>query len=126
MGRDLAVGVDLVEVDRFVRALRRWPGLITRVFSDDELDACLTSANPDERLAVRFAAKEAAFKALGDGWPSLRYHDVRVTSDVSGAPVLMLDGRAAELAGSRAVACSLSHERGFALAEVILHATEEG
>jgi len=125
MGRDLAVGVDLVEVDRFARALRRWPRLIERVFTDTELDACLDSPNLDERLAARFAAKEATFKALGDGWPNVAYHDVQIDT-TDGQPVLVLQGRAAELAGTRAVACSLSHERGLALAEVILHATEEG
>lgn len=126
MGSDLAVGVDLVEVDRFARAVLRWPRLIERVFTAEEIETCLESPNADERLAARFAAKEATFKALGDGWPNLTYHDVEIGAGDVGAPVLVLGGRAAALAGRRAVACSLSHERGLALAEVILHTTEEG
>lgn len=126
MGRALTVGIDLVEVDRFTRALRRWPRLLERVFTDGEIDSCASSPKLEERLAARFAAKEAAFKALGDGWPRLGYHDVEIRVADGGAPSLVLGGRAATLAGRRAVACSIAHDAGLAIAEVVLQATEEG
>jgi holo-[acyl-carrier protein] synthase len=126
MGRELAVGVDLIEVDRFARALRRWPGLRHRVFTACELTTCLDSPNTDERLAARFAAKEAVFKALGDGWPRLSYQDVEIVTLDDGAPALSLSGRAAELARRRAFALSMSHEGGMAMAGVVASPTEEG
>lgn len=126
MGRELAVGVDLVEVDRFARALGRWPGLADRVFTAGELITCLDSPNPDERMAARFAAKEAVFKALGCGWPSISYHDVEVLSLDDGAPALCLTGRAAALARRRTFALSMSHDGGMAMAGVVVCPTEEG
>ena len=126
MGRELAVGVDLVEVGRFSRALRRWPGLADRVFTPSELTSCLDAPNPDESLAARFAAKEAAFKALGDGWPRVAYHDVEIVTLDDGAPALNLSGRAATLGRRRAFALSLSHDGGMAMAGVVACPTEEG
>ncbi len=126
MGKELAVGVDLVEVDRFARAIRRWPGLAGRVFTPSELTTCLDLPNPDESLAARFAAKEAAFKALGDGWPHIGYHDVEIVTLDDGAPALCLSGRAAALASRRAFALSLSHDGGMAMAGVVACPTEEG
>lgn len=117
MGRRLAVGIDLVQVPRFTRAVQRWPALLHRMFTDAEIDTCMSSSNRHERLAARFAAKEAAFKALGHGWPEIAYRDVEVLTDP--APTLRLRGRAEELAGPRASAVSLSHAGGFAIAEVV-------
>lgn len=126
MADETAIGVDLVEVDRFARALRRWPRLLERVFTERELDACLDSRNADHRLAARFAAKEAVFKALGDGWPRLPYTEVEVLTPDDGAPALQLFGRAAALANRRACALSLAHDGGFAIAGVVISSTEEG
>jgi holo-[acyl-carrier protein] synthase len=126
VGRELAVGVDLVEVDRFAHAMRRWPRLADRVFTPCELTTCLDRPNPDESLAARFAAKEAAFKALGDGWPRIAYHDVEIVTLDDGAPSLCLTGRAAALAQRRAFAVSLSHDGGMAMAGVVACPTEEG
>jgi holo-[acyl-carrier protein] synthase len=126
MGRELAVGVDLVQVDRFAHAVRRWPRLLDRVFTPSELSTCLASPNAEERLAARFAAKEAAFKALGHGWPRIAYHDVEVVTLDDGAPALSLSGPAAALAQRRAFALSLSHDAGMAMAGVVACPTEEG
>ncbi|MGH2793375.1 MAG: holo-ACP synthase [Actinomycetota bacterium] len=126
MGKELALGVDLIEVDRFTRALRRWPALVARMFTTCELTTCLDSPNADERLAARFAAKEAVFKALGDGWPRISYRDVEIVTLDDGAPALALSGRAAVLAGRRAFALSLSHDSGMAMAGVVACPTEEG
>lgn len=118
MPRTLAVGIDLVQVSRFARVMERWPALLHRMFTAAELGACPPSVGRDERLAARFAAKEATFKALGHGWPDVPYHDVEVLSDP--APTVHLRGRAAELAGSRRCAVSLAHTGDLAIAEVVL------
>jgi holo-[acyl-carrier protein] synthase len=120
----LSVGIDLVEVDRFARALRRWPRLLERVFTEDEVMSCLESRDAEERLAARFASKEAAFKALGDGWPTIPYPDVEIVSAPNGRPSLRLRGRAAVLARGREAAVSMTHAGGLAIAEVILGARD--
>jgi holo-[acyl-carrier protein] synthase len=120
----IAVGVDVVDVGRFARVLERWPRLAERVFTDGERETCAGSRNMPARLAARFAAKEATFKALGRGWPDLRYQDVAVELDRSGAPSISLGGRAAVLAGGRQSAVSIAHTEDLAIAEVILSAPE--
>jgi holo-[acyl-carrier protein] synthase len=113
----LATGVDLVEVERFARAVRRQPRLLERIFTEDERACC---AGDDERLAARFAAKEATFKALGSGWPSVAYRNVEVVYRDSGAPMLRLKGAASVLTGERGVVVSLSHTAGLAVAQVVI------
>jgi holo-[acyl-carrier protein] synthase len=120
MCEDAAVGVDLVEVARMTRALNMQPRFLERVFTEGEITTCRGSAGGDERFAARFAAKEAAFKALGKGWPELGYRDVEVALSETGAPRLELHGAAKSFADRRHAAVSLSHTGGFAIAHVML------
>lgn len=120
----LGTGVDLVVIGRIGR-LREKHGerFLNRIFTPAELEECLGRALPDQGLAARFAAKEAAMKALGTGLAQgVGWRDVEVGS-TGGRPVLMLHGRAAELAkdmGVRNCALSLSHEREYAMAMVVM------
>src|SRR5260370_41119609 len=117
---DTSLGVDLVDVGRIARALQTQPRFLERVFTAGEIKTCFGSAGADERFAARFAAKEAAFKALGKGWPELGYHDVEVSLADNGAPRLDLHGDALALADRRRAALSLSHTGGLAIAHVML------
>ncbi len=90
-----------------------------RIFTEGEQKYCLSRPNPAQHFAARFAAKEAAFKALGDGWPKLSWTDVEVVSE-SRQPGLVLRGRASEMAGGCTPLVSLSHDAGVAIAEVVL------
>jgi len=113
----LVVGCDVVEVSRIQRLLAERPEARARIFSRAELvDATRGDVDPDgpvamQRLAARFAAKEATRKALGGRGPGLTSIEVR-SSDV-GVPSMWLDGRATTLA------CSLSHDAGVAMAVVV-------
>ncbi len=110
----LGVGIDLVDVERFKRALARRAGLKQRLFTELELDQ---SKGPSEaarasRLAARFAAKEAVMKALGVGIGAVRFHDIEIQRLTSGQPKLKLTGAAARLAADRGVIdwqVSMSH-----------------
>jgi holo-[acyl-carrier protein] synthase len=116
------VGVDLVGVPRFRRALQRRPSLAGRLFSEEERAYAARFPDPAERLAARFAAKEAAMKALGTGLFSVRFLDLRVTRGPGGAPGLELSGRALELARRRGVErflVSLTHTDEMAQAVVV-------
>ncbi|HUX07867.1 MAG TPA: holo-ACP synthase [Acidobacteriota bacterium] len=121
----VGVGIDIVEIARISRARGRWAGrFLRRLFTHRELDYCLASANRDHRLAARFAAKEAAFKALGTGLAAgCRWHDVEVVPDERGAPALELSGAAADIASRRGVRrsfVSLTHAAAYAAAVVVL------
>lgn len=117
-------GVDLVEVARIARLLAEYPErFLERVFTRGERDYCLAGRRRDEHLAARFAAKEATLKALGTGWRSgIAWTDVEVSLLPSGAPVLRLQGRAAQVASEQGVSrwlVSLSHTPEYAMASVI-------
>jgi holo-[acyl-carrier protein] synthase len=113
------IGVDVIEIERLERALERRPGLAERVFSDAELEFAGARRRPGPHLAARFAAKEAAVKALGLG--GLRLREVEVAGGGTEPPRLILHGSAAEAARERGVELevSLTHSRDVAAAVVL-------
>jgi holo-[acyl-carrier protein] synthase len=120
----VGTGVDIVETRRIEEAFGRYGGRFAkRLFTPAEIAYCEKFKNRAERFAARFAAKEAAFKALGTGWRNgVRWLDVEVTHQPSGKPEIRLTGRAHELAGQMRVArtsISLSHSDRYAVAQVI-------
>ncbi|MGH9088903.1 MAG: holo-ACP synthase [Acidimicrobiales bacterium] len=116
------VGVDAVDVDRFRDVLGRRPAIADRLFTDGER---ADGRGDPERLAVRFAAKEATMKALGRGIGSFGWRDVEVVRAASGAPSLRLTAAAAEVARRQGVArwhVSLTHTGRVAVALVVAEA----
>ena len=109
------IGVDLVDLARFERAISRTPALRDRLFAESERDLPLHS------LAGRFAAKEALIKALGES-TGVRWHDMEIVSDGHGNPSFVVHGAVAELVANRGIAglhLSMSHDAGVAIAYVI-------
>ena len=118
-------GIDLVEVERIAR-MRAEHGdhFLERIFTDDERAYAMASAKrADEHLAARFAAKEAAMKALGLGLrDGLNWTDLEVARDGLGAPFLVLHAKAAERAerlGVSSWTLSLSHTDTHAVASAV-------
>lgn len=115
------IGVDAVEIARFRASLQRTPKMRTRLFTPAELDSLAGMADPVPSLAARFAAREAAMKAMGVGLGAFDFHDVSVSSLPSGAPVLEVTGRALALAGDLGITgwhVSLTHTESVAIAFV--------
>jgi holo-[acyl-carrier protein] synthase len=112
-------GIDLIEIERLERALERRPALAGRIFTESELVAANGRPRPGQHLATRFAAKEAALKALGLG--GLRLHEVEVEGGLNEPPVLRLHGAAERAATERGVTLdvSLTHSRELAAAVVV-------
>jgi holo-[acyl-carrier protein] synthase len=99
----IGIGTDLVEVDRFRSVLQRTPGIVDRLFTSDEMAYAALCDDPSERLAVRFAAKEAVMKAMGAGIGDVSFVDIEVVRAESGEPSVVLHGRARERARQRGV-----------------------
>ena len=121
----VGTGVDIAETSRLEEGLERHGERFTkRLFTPAEVAYCERFKNRGERYAARFAAKEAAFKALGTGWGSgVRWLDVEITHQPSGKPELVLTGRAQEVArglGVTRMAVSISHSDRYVVAQVIL------
>ncbi len=113
-----SLGLDLVDIGRLERALARRPRLAHRLFTAAELDFAAARRRPGRHLAVRFAAKEAAIKALG---ATLAPRQVEVWGGGNTPPRLVLHGRAAELASERGVELqvALTHTDDTAAAVVL-------
>src|ERR1700674_4321452 len=121
----VGTGIDIAEVARIRPSIERFGDrFVERVYTPGEIRYCDAKANRAERYAARFAAKEAAMKALGTGWSrGVRWRDLEVSRQPGGRPTLAFHGKAAEFAaklGAKHVALSLSHTSEQAIAQVIL------
>jgi holo-[acyl-carrier protein] synthase len=121
----VGTGVDIAEVARIRAAVDRFgERFLRRVFTPEEVRYCTSKANAAERLAARFAAKEAGMKAIGTGLRhGVTWQDVEVVRPPGQRPELRFHGKAGEIAGSlgcRRTHLSLSHTEAQAIAYVIL------
>ena len=107
------VGIDVVDIERFVQSLTRTPELAQRLFTELE-----RSLSPSSQ-AARFAAKEALAKALNAG-KGLPWHDAEIVNLESGKPVFLFRGEIADLVDGANVHLSISHDAGIASAIVIV------
>jgi holo-[acyl-carrier protein] synthase len=116
----LATGIDLIEIERVEKAIERHgQRFLSRVFTPAELAECRGRV---DSLAARFAAKEAAAKALGTGIGRISWQEIEIEHGPANEPVLRLTGMAAQLAfemGLNTWSISLSHTNTQALAMVV-------
>ena len=119
------IGTDIVECLRIAQMIERHGELfINRVYTQNEIEYCRSRKAATQHFAGRWAAKEAALKALGTGLAQgLRWQDIETDNNAQGAPLLRFAGRAAELQrdrGIRTLHLSLSDEQAYVVAFVIL------
>lgn len=117
-------GIDLVEIPRIARLYAdHAQHFLDRCFTPAEQAYCLSYQFPAERLAGRFAAKEALLKALGTGWRGqIAWTDIHITSDAAGKPGVQLTGECARIAAAQKIVrwhVSISHTQSHAMASVI-------
>ena len=122
---NVSIGIDIIEVRRVREVLERTPRFAERVFTAAERAYCESrGAVAAQHYAARFAAKEAALKALQTGWRGgIGWQDVEIGSRNNGAPYLIFHGKVLELFElSRATSAhlSMSHTSEHAIAEVVL------
>ena len=118
-------GVDIVEVERIRKALKRWgKSFVNKVFTENELAYSHKKRFAYQHLAARFATKEAVLKAFGGGWlRSLPWKDLEIINDASGKPDIILHGEAKELKKKKKIkriVVSISHTKNYAVASAIL------
>jgi len=121
----VGTGIDIAEVPRIGQAIERFgERFLQRIFTAGEIRYCDSKANRVERYAARFAAKEAAMKALGTGWNhGVRWRDCEVVRAPGGRPTMTFHGKAGEFAvkmGVKNIALSLTHTTEQAIAQLIL------
>jgi holo-[acyl-carrier protein] synthase len=121
----VSIGIDIIEVARIREVLLRTPRFTERVFTRAERDYCDSrGVVAAQHYAARFAAKEAALKALQTGWRGgISWQDVEVSAKDSGAPYLIFTGEVLSIFkkfDATAAHLSLSHTSEHAIAQVIL------
>lgn len=117
------IGTDIAEVSRFEKWIKN-PEMLERFFNENEISTAKSEASQCQHYAARFAAKEAFSKALGTGITGFNLREVYITNNSEGAPLLNVEGAAFSLLQERFGKCnihvSLSHEKEYAVAFVIL------
>lgn len=120
-GQLVSIGTDIIECARIGQMIEKHGEVfLQRVFTPREIHYCSSRKAAFQHYAGRWAAKEAVLKVLGTGWAKgIQWTDVEVQNQVSGAPILCLTGKAAEIAkerGIREIMISISHCRAYATA----------
>lgn len=120
------IGVDLIDIDRIVAVLDRFPDRFrSRVLTEPEQRYC---GRKVERIAGRWAAKEAISKVLGLGVRGVGWREIEILPNRAGAPQVILHARAARRAASMGldeVTVSISHERRMAVAVAVAHVAHD-
>ncbi len=127
----VGVGIDLVEIGRIERAAERHGGrFLKRIYTPVEIEYCKGKKRSSQHFAGRWAAKEAAAKALGTGiFGSVRFRDIEITNDEKGKPLLGLTGDALALArglGASRFHVSIAHSDTHATAVVVMEGDRTG
>jgi holo-[acyl-carrier protein] synthase len=121
------IGIDIIEIARIRKAIESNPGFAQRIFSPSEIEYCESKADSIVSYAARFAAKEAFMKALGTGWNhEVSWVEIETLTKENGKPELVISGRTkATLVSRHITSChlSLSHEKGYAVANVVLESS---
>ena len=118
----MAVGLDVIEIDRVARALERYPGFRDRCFTAAEQGYCDSRPNPAQHYAARFAGKEAVGKALGSG-VRFTWREIEIAGRPK--PSVRLSGRTrawAERVGAARIDVSMTHSKGLAAAVAVVSA----
>jgi holo-[acyl-carrier protein] synthase len=119
------IGIDVVQNERILGSIQRFGDrFLNRIYTEAETEYCKKCVRPEIHYAARFAAKEAAFKALGTGWAAgVKWKDVEIVRLQSGKPELHLHGEAlahATAAGAKRFYVSLTHDQLVSCAVVVL------
>ena len=121
---EIAHGIDLVDFGRIEQMVsRHGQRFLDRVFTEREQSEAESLHNKVQRLAGRFAAKEAILKLLGTGWRGkIAWTDMEITNNALGGPDVKLGGevkRIAGVAGIGGITLSITHTANFAIASAV-------
>lgn len=120
----IGIGVDIVQIERVRKLVENYSEFMHQVFTAREIEFCQAKADSASSYAARFAAKEAMMKALSTGWnEKVNWLDIEVINEEQGNPILKIKGRTLRLMKKMGVYqthLSLSHERDYAIAFVVL------
>ncbi len=117
-------GVDIIEIERIRKAIKKDNKFIDRLFTKNEIAYCESKAKKAQHYAARFASKEAFFKALGTGWRNgMSWTDIEIKNDPLGKPEIELKGKTQTYFKKmkyKSITLSISHSKEYAVGFVII------
>lgn len=112
----LGTGIDIIEIDRIAKAIKRWgDDFLNHIFTKEEIAYAQKHPLPYQHFAARFAAKEAVLKAFGDN-SHIRWKDIKITNDKHGRPICVYKKKDF----NKRILISISHARNYAAASAII------
>ena len=118
------IGIDIIEIDRIKNSVEKYgEHFLKKVYTQTELDYCLSKGNKYQHLAARFAAKEAVYKALTTGWSKdVGWQDIEIYNEPNGLPLVNLKGELNSfLTDGKSLKISMSHSRDYVACVAIIY-----
>ena len=122
------IGTDIVEIDRIKRAMERFPKLVERLFTAEELAYLEGKALKPQHVAGGFSAKEAVLKSMGTGLRNFRWKEIEIIRDEKGKPFVRLNGKAKDYADDNYIGdihISISHSKNYVTAMAVAEVSIE-
>ncbi len=121
------VGIDIIEIERIEKSVEKYKEhFLNKIYTQVELDYCLSKKNKYQHLAARFAAKEAIAKALATGWnKEFRWKDIEIYNEKNGMPKVKLFGKLRTFLGDdKSLKISMSHSHNYVTCFAIVYTTK--
>ncbi len=118
------IGIDIIEIERIKKSIEKFDKLfLNKIFTQTELDYCLSKKNKYQHFAARFAAKEAIAKALATGWSKgFRWKDIEIYNESSGMPNVKLHGNLSDFLGlDKSLKITMSHSEHYVTCFAIIY-----
>lgn len=119
------IGIDIIEIERIQNSVEKFKDtFLNKIYTQTELDYCLSKKNKYQHLAARFAAKEAIAKAVATGWSKgFRWKDIEIFNESSGMPNVTLYGNLKKFLGeNKALKITMSHSKHYVTCFAIIYA----
>lgn len=124
----IGVGIDIIEIDRIKDSVDKYgKRFLNKIYTNSELDYCMSKSSKYQHLAARFAAKEAVYKALTTGWHEVAtWQDIEISNEPNGMPVVTLKGKLQSfLTKDKSLKISISHSRDYVACMAVVYKNSE-
>ncbi len=120
----LGIGIDIIEIERIKQSVDKFgESFLNKIYTQKEIDYCLSKFNKYQHLAARFAAKEAIYKAMASGWGrEITWKSIEITNEVNGMPIVSFNGDLKNfISDDKEIKISLSHSDNYVAAVAIVY-----
>lgn len=124
----IGIGIDIIEIERIKDSVdKHGDRFLNKIYTNSEIEYCLSKSSKYQHLAARFAAKEAVYKALTTGWHEIAtWQDIEISNEPNGMPVVTLKGKLKSfLSVDKSLKISMSHSRDYVTCVAIVYKTSE-